>query len=384
MHILYLTFDLCDAATWRRVTMLERGGARVTIAGFHRGAPPTGGGDRTVIPLGQTHNGRFSQRVLAILKARFSVAKQLSGIDQPDVILARNLETLALAPRLRRLFPSVQSVVYECLDIHRLQVGNSAVSGLIRTVERQLLGHTDLIITSSPAFTRNYFASVLNTTVPVEIVENKCEAVSKSKSKPSMSGRFRIGWFGVLRCRASLVCLDELTRRHPGVFRVILRGRPALDAISDFHAIITANSDISFEGAYKPNDLPKIYSETHFSWCIDQYEAGANSEWLLPNRIYEGTYHGAVPIALKGTETARFLMNKGLGIVISDVRPGALASVINMTFEDILEHRAKILSAPSSYWAYTQKDCTRLVEKIARAGSHRAGANTTLRTEAVS
>ena len=40
--------------------------------------------------------------------------------------------------------------------------------------------------------------------------------------------------------------------------------------------------------------------DVHFTWAIDFYEAGANSDWLLPNRLYEGGAHGAVPIALAG------------------------------------------------------------------------------------
>lgn len=383
-HILYLTFDLCDAATWRRVSMLKMGGARVTVAGFHRNTPPQGDKDTHVIPLGHTENGRFTKRIMAVLRARLKLKATLAKIDPPDILLARNLETLALAPRIKKIYPHLRGVVYECLDIHRLQLGQSIPSRLVRTVERHLLGYTNLILTSSPAFVRNYFFQNLNTHIPVKIVENKCLPDQPVAKQPSRRGPIRIGWFGVLRCKASLECLDAFTRRHPGAFRVILRGKPSLNAIPDFYALVKANADMSYEGPYKAEDLSKIYGEVHLSWGIDRYEAGANSEWLLPNRLYEGSCFGAVPIALKGTETARFLDTKGLGVIVSGVQPGALAAIANITHDDVSEYREHLLAAPSDLWAFTQADCVDLVETLAHANSIQPGTSAKMNTEVLS
>lgn len=384
INILYLTFDLCDAATWRRVDMLKLGGARVTLAGFHRDLPPEGDDETCVIPLGKTANGRFVQRILSVVRARFCLSRALKGINPPDIVLARNLETLALAPQIRRAFPSVRGIVYECLDIHRLQLGHSIPSRAIRFLERRLLAQTDLILTSSPAFVRNYFAPVLKTNVPVKIVENKCLPGHVQVALPPNRGPVVIGWFGKLRCQASLSCLDQFTRRHPGAFHLVLRGRPALDAIPDFHATVSANPDLSYLGPYEPEELPSLYGQVHLSWGIDRYEAGANSEWLLPNRLYEGSCFGAVPIVLKGTETARFLTAKGLGITISDVTPKALARIANLTIEDVVEHRALMMAAPASLWSFTDKDCGDLVKTLMRVGRTQINLTASLQSEAIS
>ena len=61
-----------------------------------------------------------------------------------------------------------------------------------------------------------------------------------------------------------------------------------------------------------------MYANVHFAWAIDYYEAGANSEWLLPNRLYEGPLHGAVPFALRRTEAGRWLDQRGCGILFGD------------------------------------------------------------------
>ena len=96
-------------------------------------------------------------------------------------------------------------------------------------------------------------------------------------------------WFGALRCTKSLELLAAFTRATQGRFEVVLRGRPARVEFDDFDGFVQAEPHMRFEGAYRnPGDLPSIYGEVHFSWAIDFFEEGMNSNWLLPNRLYEG------------------------------------------------------------------------------------------------
>ena len=85
---------------------------------------------------------------------------------------------------------------------------------------------------------------------------------------------------------------------------------------------------LSYAGPYDAGDLADLYSGVHLAWAIDYFEAGQNSAWLLPNRIYEGCLHGAIPIALAGTETASFIENLGIGIVLPDTEPHTLVETI--------------------------------------------------------
>ncbi len=368
-HVLYLTFDLNDAATWRRVAMLHIGGADVTLAGFHRGPPPAGDGQTRIIPLGQTYNARMGQRALAVARAFAGLRGTLGDVPAPDVILARNLETLALAPRLRRLFGSRRpALVYECLDIHAMMLGEGPKARALRQVERSLLAHTRLILTSSPAFVRHYFTPLSRTRTPIRIVENKVLPGAWPRYDPPAPGPIRIGWFGILRCAASLACLDAATRAAPGRYRIILRGKPALDAVPDFHQVVAANPDMVFEGPYDgARDLPHIYGDVHFSWAIDRYEANQNSDWLLPNRLYEGSAFGAVPITLTGTETAAHLARLGAGLQVADVTPQAFDAVMgHLTPADWAKARTDLLALPRTTWTFTEEDCVNLVAQITR------------------
>jgi succinoglycan biosynthesis protein ExoL len=123
----------------------------------------------------------------------------------------------------------------------------------------------------------------------------------------------------VLRCRRSLELLAGLARELPGHVSIELRGRPSRAAIPDFDALVAATPGMHFLGPYdRQRDLAEIYHDVHFAWAIDFYEAGANSQWLLPNRLYEGGLHGAVPIALASVETGRWLARRNAGVLLRE------------------------------------------------------------------
>ena len=141
---------------------------------------------------------------------------------------------------------------------------------------------------------------------------------------PAAGEPWKIGWFGALRCRKSLELLAAFTRRMDGRFEVVLRGRPAYSEFDDFDGFVAAEPHVRFAGPYRnPEDLAAIYGEVHFSWAIDFFEEGLNSSWLLPNRLYEGCRFGAVPIAMRQTETGRFLADRHLGLLLDDASAGS-------------------------------------------------------------
>jgi succinoglycan biosynthesis protein ExoL len=241
---------------------------------------------------------------------------------------------LALANRLRRRWAVDAPVVYECLDIHRLMLRRDFVGRGMRTVERAMARDASLLLTSSPAFVTEYFEPYGQFDKPVLLVENKVLFDGGARGRnPALAasetgGSLRIGWFGALRCRRSLSALAALTRRTAGGVEVVLRGTPARIEFEDFDGVVASEPHLRFEGPYRnPDNLATIYSEVHFAWAIDYFEAGRNSKWLLPNRIYEGCLHGAIPVALAGTETAALLARLHIGIILDDTEPDTLARV---------------------------------------------------------
>ncbi len=372
LDVLYLAHDVADPAIRRRTLMLAAGGANVTVAGFRRGADtPVIDGH---IELGITRDGRFGQRIAAVCKAALMLSGKLRGVGKPGVIIARNLEMLALANRANALFGGDVPIVYECLDIHRLLLRNDLAGRALRSAEHYLGRNVSLLVTSSPAFIENYFRPVSRLKSPTLLLENQVidldgtAGMQTARPRPPQPGEpWKIGWFGALRCRKSLKLLAEFTRAMDGKFEVVLRGRPAYSEFDDFDGFVDDEPFMHFHGAYKnPEDLARIYDDVQFSWGIDFFEEGLNSSWLLPNRLYEGCRYNAVPIAMRGTETARFISAKHIGLVLGDADSAALAALFaDMTTERYLAEFGKVAATGAQAWVLDRADCQRLVNRLA-------------------
>ena len=79
---------------------------------------------------------------------------------------------------------------------------------MLRACERWLLARVDLLLVSSPAFLTHYFEARQCYSGPSLLVENKVVEFERTKlpaHRPTAppGPPWRIGWFGILRCRAS-------------------------------------------------------------------------------------------------------------------------------------------------------------------------------------
>jgi succinoglycan biosynthesis protein ExoL len=320
--IAYFVHDLSDAAVHRRVRMLIAGGADVTPIGFQRGPTPMSSIEGiAAINLGETRDGRLARRALSVLRTLAKPGDFADALGGADAILARNLEMLVIAARARRRFAPGAKLIYECLDIHRTLLSKGLDGRILRALESRLWRDVDLLLTSSPAFIANYF-SPRRFPAPIRLVENKVlvtdeQAPGIHHMRPH-GPPWRIGWFGMIRCRRSLEILGAIARQAEGTVEVVIRGRPSEAVFDDFQAMVGRLPHVSFAGPYRSADLPALYGEVHFAWAIDYFEQGQNSDWLLPNRIYEGTLYDAVPIALASVETGNWLSQRGAGVVLGE------------------------------------------------------------------
>jgi hypothetical protein len=241
----------------------------------------------------------------------------IEAVKGQDAIVCRNLEMLCLGFVLKILSGSKAPLTYEVLDIHRKLLGSSPVSRCLRALERFLMNNCHLILTSSPGFIDNYFIPVQRLSGRVHLIENKLLPAAVTRADLSAGPPWVVGWYGIIRCQKSLSMLNHLTRVLPNL-SVIISGRVAGHEFDDFEAQIRANPQITYTGPFTPDLLPEIYRQSQFVWAIDYFEEGDNSAWLLPNRLYDSLAFGCVPIALNSVETGRWLMEKDLGLVVSD------------------------------------------------------------------
>jgi len=250
---------------------------------------------------------------------------------------------------------------------------------LLRLLESRLWRDVDMLLTSSPAFLHNYFAR-RGFTAPVTLAENKLllledDHLHVPTPKRPAGPPWRIGWFGMIRCRRSLDILSSLARDAEGAIEVIIRGRPSGATFPDFDAALSNRPHVHYAGSYRnPTDLPTIYGNVHFVWAIDYYESGQNSAWLLPNRIYEGAFHGAVPIGSAGVETGAWLSQRRAGVVLNDPIEEQLSGFFRSLDKNVYAKLARAVSAlPRIDLVSDRADCHDLVEDLCRPFTEHTG-----------
>ena len=337
-RLAYFGHDAGDAAIRRRIHAFEDDGIKVTGFMMRRdAAQPT---DWPNIDLGRTADGAFVQRIRQVFKGARIAARQLETLEAADVIIARNLDMLACAFLAKRYAKLDTPVIYESLDIHRLLCRTDVIGILLRWLEGSLLGRTKGLVVSSPAFLRNHFERFYPGRYRAFLVENRLAAGASYGSRPGVrlpedDRPLRIGWVGVLRCQRSFDLLCQLADRFPATLEIHLHGVPARTEIPVFEPQVAKHPNMTYHGRYQsPEDLAALYGGLDLVWAGDFMEAGFNSVWLLPNRVYEGGYYCVPAIAPAGTETAAWIDHRKGGFLVEEPLQDTLPELITALLGD--------------------------------------------------
>lgn len=309
------------------------------------------------VPLGITQDRAYLKRLTALLRALPRVLRHRRVLREADFLYARNIDMGALALAAKWLSGARGPLVYEVLDVQRVFLGSGLVSRLFRWAERQLLKRSDLLVISSPGFNTHYFRSVQGYRGRLFLLENKISfAQAQAIARPQMAPagdetapeKWVIGWFGTLRCPKSLAMLCRIAEALPDRVEIYLRGVPTETGLEAFQQAIAGHPNMIYDGEYRnPEDLAAIYGRVHLTWAFDFLDEGSNSDWLLPNRLYEGGYFGSVAIASSHTQTGAKVRELGLGYTFEPPEVDNLVAFLRWYSMD--EHRARrehILSLP--------------------------------------
>lgn len=349
-RIAYFGHDVADAAVRRRVRALLDDGLLVT------GFMPRRRQDVDLfwenVDLGETADGAFAKRLGTVFSGAAKAAAS-PAFAEADLILARNLDMLACAFEAKRRAGLDTPVIYECLDVHRLLTREDPVGMAMRALERALLSRCARVWVSSPGFLENHFERRHKGRYTADLVENRLPASSEFGPRPSPDtgrkpGPLRLGWVGNLRCARSFTLLLDLADRFGDRIELHLHGQPARREIPVFEPEIEKRPNTVFHGRYNaPADLAGIYDGLDAVWAGDFMEAGANSVWLLPNRIYEGGYFAVPPIAPAGTQTAAWIEARQSGLTLAEPLEETLPAAVEALIADagpLREARGRLLA----------------------------------------
>jgi succinoglycan biosynthesis protein ExoL len=372
-RIAFFGHDAADAAVRRRVQGFRDDG--LDVVGFmmrRRDEAPT---DWENVDLGRTYDGKYARRVESILAGARLAAAERETLASADVIYARNLDMLATAFLAKHKAKLKTPVIYESLDIHRLLTRKDAVGLTLRRFEGWLLERSSRLVVSSPGFLRNHFEVHHSGRYKACVIENRLAAGADYGPRPSKTSAapdrpLRIGWVGVLRCWRSFGLLLDLARKLGNDVQIVMHGMPALTEIPDFHHRIQGLKNVHFHGRYRaPEDLARLYAGLDLVWAGDFMEAGYNSVWLLPNRLYEGGYYATPPIAPAGTQTAQWIDHRKIGFTIEENLARTLPTLVERLVADrtpIAEYRTRLLDLPADTFIAPQGELAALVSDTLR------------------
>ncbi len=397
--LVFFAHNRRDTAFVRRVGAFLRAGIQVTTFTFRRdGEPAEPGPDWPNIDLGHLEHARFVRRALVYLRTLLTIVRERRHIAAADIVYARNLDIFLLAWLARRLasWRPRSVLVYECLDVHEALIGSSLRARILRFVERRVLAASRLLVVSSPGFVREFFSPLQGYRGPVHWIENKLfldetpvdrpqpstapEKSDNSRSDNARSNNARsdtrepvitLGWVGIIRCTKTLDLLVALADRFGPRLNIRISGLVSYFLIADFDERIAEHDNIVFTGKYAwPDGLANVYGALDLVWSQELTWSGGNSDWLIPNRIYEASYFGVPSLAVTGTQTATTILERDLGYALADAGVDTAAAFIeSLTRDQLNDHRDRLLSRPASDFVLQASDTDALLAAIRASGN---------------
>lgn len=373
-RIVFFASDLSETAQLRRIRSFASAGHRVSSVSMRKGwALLTDPPDWPDLSLGEIADEQLGRRLRIILGGLGPIWRARRSLADADLLIARNLDMLLLAWLARLMLWQRTPLVYECLDIHGIFTTDGAKGRIARLVERFLLRRAALLVVSSPGFITHYFAPVQRFGGDWLLLENKIWFPGPVIARPAIAdnqpvaGRpFVLGWVGSIRCGPSLDLLLATSAQIGPGWRIVVRGVIHDHALPDFHARIAACDNVVYGGPYRwPDGLAEVYDGLDLVWAQDMWQGGANSDWLLPNRLYEAGWFGCPSVAVAGSQTAQRIAQDGIGHVIDNARPEALAALLSAQNEDsLLAARAAVLSRPAETFRLMDSEIDTLVKRV--------------------
>ena len=371
--ILFFAHERGDARVRKRITAFQDLGKKVIGFTFHRerdkrDLPPTWEN----IHLGTTYNGRYLHRLLTFAGCVLLLWKKRQIIRGAGVLYVVNWDNALLA-LLGRFFSGRKvPMVLELADVLSAMTTPGWRSALFRAAERFVLNRSALLVTTSPGFIRHYFHPIQRYRGEIFLLENK---VYPGRSLPEpvpftghpvRNGRpWRIGFFGAIRCAESLRLMKALALRLGDKVEFVLRGYPSGRIAHEFHALIEDVPNLNYCGPYLyPDDLAELYGSVDLNWSFDESDTGGNSDWLLPNRIYEGGCFGVPSLSAARTETGNWVTLHHQGWAFPDPLEKSLAKFLeNLTIQQWIEMKQTCLKHPREEF-FGERDYVKLVRKM--------------------
>lgn len=231
---------------------------------------------------------------------------------------------------------------------------------------------TATLVVSSNAFLDDYFYPIQQYNGSTELWENRMLFDETHDKRPeftptskSQFSPLKIGYVGGMRCSKSLQILLKTAQTQKGKVEIHLHGYFSILIPTEIRQQVMAAENVYWHGEYKhPEEVATIYHQLDLVWAGDLSD-GINSTALLPNRIYEGSYLGAIPIAPATSEVGRWINKNGIGFSLNAPLQESLHQLlIELTPEVINQKKRTLLNANQDLFLEHHSDTKRIMQNI--------------------
>jgi len=353
MHLLALFFVIDGSHAKKRLLAFDKNVEKLSIVSYYR--------NKNIKYANHYNLGKSpkKQYFLRFLKIIFDIPRLLHILrNNPDVntIYAWNFD-IALLFRLSSIFISRKfTFVYEVADIKTILLANSFTGRTLRNIEQFILNNTDILCVTSNDFVVNYFHKYFTVKGQIHLLENKvCPVIENItiNTSPIDETKWKIGFFGLIRCRKSLKLLHRLANKLPDLIEIVLAGKPEELIYKEFKDLEKL-PNTTFLGEYSyPQDLQNIYSKIDIVWSADFSDPSKNSEWLLPNRIYEAGLFSVPQICFEENKAiSSFIKSLKIGWIFEETHLEQIIDFIKNLDEDEFKNiKTKYLQLPANQFS---------------------------------
>ena len=353
MKMIFVANNWADAHQQARLKALSKYLTPIVCLAFLREYYPPTSSFRPAW-LGEMAHASYGGRWKIYLRFLKQLRKHTSPADTVylygfDLLVLIYLYSVLSGKRLRLL--------YEVPDIREMFLATTLAGTLVRYLEAWIIPRVDLLLVTSPEFVTEYFTRLRHIRVRhFHVIENKIHAqqlppLSPIPTPAPPGPKIKIGYFGLLRCSASLDCLIALARK--GTFDIQLRGI-FMPSTRHYEQRLLGLENITYGGPYEsPAELPLLYTGVDIVWAAYPYDPKpvGNHRWARTNRFYESLYFKKPMILQQNTSdyhTATRLGPIALGVDLSNNSQAAAYLTENLTASFLLTARRYLDQVPES------------------------------------
>lgn len=367
MKVLFIIPTLSSAYHQSRVTELSRLNVDCSVIGYERNYYPGKPWKIPVRSLGFLEHKKYLNRLWIFIKSIPVIRKSSRN---KSAIICFNLDLLficwiALIGIRRR-----PKIIYDVGDIRTALIEKGLFAVILRAIERFLLHRVSLLIVTSHAYITEYFNGILGIRdINYLIIENKLNSIDapkpiikKSINSINDKASYVIGYFGLIRCRKSLILLNDITQKSKGSIKVTIRG--VFLGTEDLKDMIYQNPHMSYEGPYvSPDDLAEIHADVDFSWLVHAHSR-ANTMWARIFRFYHACYYKVPMIAQSNSKDSLEVLKYDIGFCIDINSPNeSNRRILSIDKKDYMNWSESLQKLPPEIYLLTD-EYQKLVDHI--------------------